>query len=93
MPFTRARLVKINDAVHRAVVGDGERGEFQLFIALLSTSRSRRQAPIEQRITRCANANETKIGVRVHIGDPNFTLPKDTPKNQDAKSFEKFDKK
>ena len=24
------RLVKINDAVHRAVVGDGERGKFQL---------------------------------------------------------------
>ena len=24
------RLVKINDAVHRTVVGDGERGEFQL---------------------------------------------------------------
>ena len=23
------RLVKINDAMHRAVVGDGERGEFQ----------------------------------------------------------------
>ena len=28
------RLVKINDAVHRAVVGDGERGEFQ-FVRLV----------------------------------------------------------
>ena len=27
--FFARRLVKINDAVHRAVVGDGERGEFQ----------------------------------------------------------------
>ena len=28
MPFSR-RLVKVNDAVHRAVVGDGQRGKFQ----------------------------------------------------------------
>ena len=43
MPFRARGLVKFNRTVHRAMVGDGERGKFQLM--RLSTSRSSRQAP------------------------------------------------
>jgi hypothetical protein len=54
MPFPR-RLVKIHRAVHRAVIGDGERGELQ-FVRLVHQF-VQPAGPIEQLNTRCADAD------------------------------------
>ncbi len=78
------RLVKINDAVHRAMVGDGERGEFQ-FLRLVHQPVQTAGA-IEQRILG-VQMQMDKIGVR--HGGSLTSNPEDTK----PQSFEKLTKR